>query len=133
LGYVCLTFFGGYSIFTFPLLYLSIDEDEIVHGTRRDGMFQGLQALFNKPAVSIGPIIATIILVSYGYVQGSESQSESALFGIILLFLIYPALIIGISLIFIYFYPLHGETLLEMEEKLEAIHKQKREKFQNNI
>ena len=133
LGYACLTFFGGYSIFTFPLLYLSIDEDEIVHGTRRDGMFQGLQALFNKPAVSIGPIIATIILVSYGYVQGSESQSESALFGIILLFLIYPALIIGISLIFIYFYPLHGETLLEMEEKLEAIHKQKREKLQNNF
>ncbi|TFG14736.1 MAG: hypothetical protein EU535_02795 [Promethearchaeota archaeon] len=133
LGYACLAFFGGYSIFTFPLLYLSIDEDEIIHGTRRDGMFQGLQALFNKPAVSIGPIIATIILISFGYIQGSETQSESALFGITLLFLVYPAIVIGISLIFIYYYPLDGEALLQMEEKLEAIHKMKREKVQNNI
>jgi GPH family glycoside/pentoside/hexuronide:cation symporter len=133
LGYVCLTFLGGSTIFTFPLLYLSIDEDEIINGTRRDGIFQGLQALFNKPAVSIGPIIATIILVSFGYVQGSETQSESALFGITLLFLIYPAIVIGISLIFIYFYPLDGEALLEMEEKLEVIHKKKREMVHKNI
>ena len=133
LGYACLAFFGGYSIFMFPLLYLSIDEDEVIHGTRRDGMFQGLQALFNKPAVSIGPIIATIILVSFGYIQGSETQSESALYGITLLFLVYPSIVIGISLIFIYYYPLHGKVLLQMEEKLEAIHKMKREKVQNNI
>ncbi len=127
LGYACLVFFGGYSIFTFPLLYLSIDEDEVIHGTRRDGMFQGLQALFNKPATSIGPIIATIILISYGYVQGSENQPDSALFGITLLFLIFPAVVIGLSLIFIYFYPLHGELLTEMQGKLEEIHKKKRD------
>jgi GPH family glycoside/pentoside/hexuronide:cation symporter len=129
LGYVMLAIFGGYSIFTFPMLYLSIDEDEVVHGTRRDGMFQGLQALFNKPAVSIGPIIATILLVSFGFVQGSQTQPESALFGITLLFLIYPVIIIGISLIFIYFYPLHGEILNNMEQKLNDIHRIKREKL----
>ena len=132
LGYACLVFFGGYSIFTFPLLYLSIDEDEVIHGTRRDGMFQGLQALFNKPAVSIGPIIATIILISFGYIQGSETQPEAALFGITLLFLIYPVVVIGISLIFMYFYPLHGEALTEMQGKLEEIHKKKRDLLQNN-
>ncbi|MFX1337195.1 MAG: MFS transporter [Promethearchaeota archaeon] len=132
LGYACLVFFGGYSIFTFPLLYLSIDEDEVIHGTRRDGMFQGLQALFNKPAVSIGPIIATIMLISFGYVQGSETQPDSALFGITLLFLIFPAVVIGISLIFIYFYPLYGQTLIEMKDKLEQIHKKKRGLLQNN-
>jgi GPH family glycoside/pentoside/hexuronide:cation symporter len=133
LGYGCLAFFSGYSIFTFPLLYLSIDEDEVIHGTRRDGMFQGLQALFNKPAVSIGPIIATIILISFGYVQGSETQPDSALFGITLLFLVYPVVIIAIYLVFIYFYPLHGETLKEMQEKLEIIHKRKREIAQKSL
>lgn len=132
LGYACLAFFSGYSIFTFPLLYLSIDEDEVIHGTRRDGMFQGLQALFNKPAVSIGPIIATVMLISFGYIQGSETQPDSALFGITLLFLIYPAVMIGISLIFIFFYPLHSETLTEMQGKLEEIHKKKRDLLQNN-
>jgi len=127
LGLACLYFFSGYTIFSFPLLYLSIDEDEVNHGTRRDGMFQGLQALFGKPAVSIGPIIATIILVSYGYVQGSETQAESALLGITILFLVYPAIVIAIALVFIYFYPLHGETLEKMQSKLEVIHKKKAE------
>jgi GPH family glycoside/pentoside/hexuronide:cation symporter len=96
-------------------------------------MFQGLQALFNKPAVSIGPIIATIILISFGYVQGSETQPDSALFGITLLFLVYPVVIIAIYLVFIYFYPLHGETLKEMQEKLEIIHKRKREIAQKSL
>jgi Na+/melibiose symporter-like transporter len=131
LGYIFITFFGGYSIFTFPLLYLSIDEDEVKNGTRREGIFQGLQALFNKPAVSIGPIIATILLVSFGFVQGSQTQPDSALFGITLLFLIYPSIMIGLSLIFIYFYPLDGETLNIMEQKLSEIHKIKREKLES--
>ncbi|MHA1257279.1 MAG: MFS transporter [Promethearchaeota archaeon] len=130
LGLVCLYFFSGYTIFSFPLLYLSIDEDEVNHGTRRDGMFQGLQALFGKPAVSIGPIIATIILVSYGYVQGSETQSASALFGITLLFLVYPVIAIALSLVFIYYHPLHGEKLEEMTNRLEEIHRIKIEKIQ---
>jgi Na+/melibiose symporter-like transporter len=130
LGLVCLYFFSGYTIFGFPLLYLSIDEDEVNHGTRRDGMFQGLQALFGKPAVSIGPIIATIILVSYGYVQGSETQSASALFGITLLFLVYPVIAIALSLVFIYYHPLHGEKLEEMKNRLEEIHRIKIEKIQ---
>ena len=90
-------------------------------------MFQGLQALFNKPAVSIGPIIATIILVSYGFIQGSETQPESALLGITILALVYPAIVIAIALVFIYFYPLHGEKLEEMISKLQVIHKKKAE------
>ena len=130
LGLACLYSFSGYTIFGFPLLYLSIDEDEVNHGTRRDGMFQGLQALFGKPAVSIGPIIATIILVSYGYVQGSETQSASALFGITLLFLVYPVIAIALSLVFIYYHPLHGEKLEEMTNRLEEIHIIKIKKIQ---
>ncbi|TFG08806.1 MAG: hypothetical protein EU539_01260 [Promethearchaeota archaeon] len=133
MGYICICFFGGYSIFTFPLLYLSIDEDEVKHGTRRDGMFQGLQALFNKPAVSIGPIIATIILVTFGYIQGSKTQSESALFGIRLLFLIYPMIMTSFSLIFMYFYPLHGERLEKMKMKLDEIHKEKLSRVKKTI
>ena len=130
LGYFFICFFGGYAVFEFPLLYLSIDEDEVIHGTRRDGMFQGLQALFNKPALSIGPIIATMILVSFGYIQGSTIQPQSALLGITILFLVYPTVVIAMSLIFIYLYPLHGEKLEEMESKLNEIHKRKRETLQ---
>jgi GPH family glycoside/pentoside/hexuronide:cation symporter len=104
-----------------------MDEDEVNQGSRRDGMFQGLQALFNKPAVSIGPIVATLILVSFGYVQGSDTQPESALLGITILALVFPAVVIAIALVFIYFYPLHGAKLEEMISKLQVIHKKKAE------
>ncbi|MHA1229564.1 MAG: MFS transporter [Candidatus Helarchaeota archaeon] len=131
IGFALLTFFGGYGVFTYPLMTLSMDEDEVINKTRREGMFLGINALFTKPADSLGPIVATIILESFGYVtgEGFPPQPASALLGIKILFLIVPAIVTGISLIFIYFYPLHGEKLKKMEEQLEKIHKQKRERL----
>jgi len=130
LGLAWLMFFSGYTIFIFPLLHLSIDEDEVIHKIRREGMFFGIQALFNKPAVSIGPIIATVLLISYGYIQGSEVQPESTLFGIMLLLFIYPIIMTALSLFFIYLYPLHGTKLKDMKDKLEEIHKMKLKNYQ---
>jgi len=130
-GFVLWTFFGGYGIFAQgPLMYLSVDDDEIKHGIRREGMFLGINALFTKPAMSLGPIIATLILVSFGYIQGADTQSASTLIGIKIIFLLVPAIATAIGLIFMYFYPLHGERLREMMEKLEEIHKEKQEKIQ---
>ncbi len=130
-GFIWMTFFGGYGVYTTGgLMYLSVDEDELKHGNRREGMFLGINALFTKPAGSLGPIFATLILVYFGYIQGSKSQPDSALLGIKILFLIVPAIFIAISLIFMYFYPLHGDYLEDMRAKLEELHKTKREKIQ---
>ena len=116
------TLFSGYGVFTTPLLYLSMDEDEVKNDTRREGMFLGMTAFFTKPANSIGPIIATFVLGAFGYVTGSDIQPDSAIFGIKLLFFAIPALAIAIGLVFMWFYPLHGEKLQEMKRKLEEIH-----------
>ena len=132
IGFMWTTFFGGYGVFTTGgLMPQSIDEDELKNGIRREGMFLGTNALITKPANSIGPIIATIILVSFGYVQGSDVQSESALLGIKILFLVVPAIATLISLVFIYFYPLHGEKLEELEKNLKLLHDQKKERLLN--
>ncbi len=128
-GLIISTFFGGYSVFIVPIMYLSADEDEINHETRREGMFLGMNALFTKPAASLGPIIATIILELYLYAPGSEIQSPTTLIGIDILFLLIPAIVTAISLIFMYFYPLHGEKLNDMREKLEVIHNAKKQKI----
>lgn len=137
LGFIWTTFFGGYGVYTTGgLMYLSVDEDEVVHSTRREGMFLGINALFTKPANSLGPIIATAILGIFGYIQGGAAniQPASAYIGIKLLFFLIPAVFVAISLIFIYFYPFHGEKLKEMQDKLEELHKQKLEKaLQNNV
>ncbi|NVM02810.1 MAG: MFS transporter [Candidatus Helarchaeota archaeon] len=139
LGFIWMTFFGGYGIFTVPMMALSMDEDEVNQGTRREGMFLGINALFTKPADSLGPIIATIMLETFGYLKSfllmpdSPFQFTKTLFGIKILFLIIPAIISLISFIFMYFYPLHSERLKELQTKLEELHQKKREQFASNL
>ena len=120
--------FGGYSVFTFPGLMAScMDEDEVKYGTRREGMFLGINALFTKPASSLGPIVATLLLLYFGYIQGSDTQPASALLGIKILMIIVPTIGITISLIFIYFFPLiRDDQLKEMQTKLGKLHREKR-------
>ncbi|MGY5874238.1 MAG: MFS transporter [Candidatus Thorarchaeota archaeon] len=128
-GLIATTFFGGYGIFHIPMQYLAIDEDEVLHGSRREGMFIGVMALLTKPATSLGPIIATLILTFSGYVQGGllTEQPESAFIGIKMMWLLFPAIIAGIGVLFVMFYPLYGERLKKMQEDLAKIHQEKRE------
>jgi len=131
IGFIWIMFFGGYSVYTTGgLMYLSVDEDELNTGTRREGIFLGVNALFTKPAGSLGPILATVVLVSFGYQQGSDVQPDSAFLGIKILLLIVPAIVTAISLIFIYYYPIHGEKLEEMKAKLEILHIEKRKRIE---
>jgi len=127
-GLIVTTFAGGYGIFHIPMQYLAIDEDEVINGSRREGMFIGVMALLTKPATSLGPIIATFILAVTGYIQGGglADQPELAFFGIKVMWLLLPAIVAVISVIFIYFYPLYGEKLVEMQKQLEVLHQQKR-------
>ncbi|MBA7707484.1 hypothetical protein ES703_116356 [subsurface metagenome] len=108
---------------------LPIDEDEVKYGSRREGMFYGINALFTKPTESIGPIIVTIVLVLTGYVQNSPVQTDSAMFGIIFVFYFIVNIFVALSLIFVYFYPLEGEKLESLEEELNELHQKKREQL----
>jgi Na+/melibiose symporter-like transporter len=127
-GLIVTTFAGGYGIFHIPMQYLAIDEDEVLHGSRREGMFIGVMALLTKPASSFGPIIATFVLTTFGYVQGGALavQPETAFLGIKIMWLLIPAMVAAISLIFIYYYPLYGHKLKDMQEELEKLHEEKR-------
>ena len=126
------TFLNGYNIFKSPLLYLSIDEDELKFGSRREGMFMGINALFHKPALSIGPIVATFALGVFGYIQGGEAsvQPVSAFLGIKILMFLIPVFVSLVGLTFIYFYPIHGEKLVKMREQLQILHAEKRERIE---
>jgi GPH family glycoside/pentoside/hexuronide:cation symporter len=128
IGLAVRTFLGGYSVFNTPILYLSIDEDELRNGSRREGMFIGMDALIHKPSQSIAPIVATFILGVFGYIQDAPVgvQPDTALFGIKILMFLIPAIATAIGLIFMYFYPIHGEKLEGMREKLQVLHTEKR-------
>jgi GPH family glycoside/pentoside/hexuronide:cation symporter len=123
------TFLGGYGIFNTTLMYLSIDEDELKNGSRREGMFLGVNALIHKPAQSIGPIIATLILNTFGFIQGSDTQPPSAIPGILILMFLIPAIVSLIGLVFMYFYTYNKEKVEEMNVRLELLHQEKKNRL----
>nr|MDO8109236.1 MFS transporter [Candidatus Sigynarchaeota archaeon] len=125
--------FSGCGVFSTPLMYLSMDEDEIKHDTRREGMFLGINALFTKPANSIGPIVATLVLGAFGYIQDSPTQPDSVFFGIKILFFAIPAVFTAASLFFMWIYPLHGELLQTMKKQLEQKHRDRQAKASTGI
>jgi len=136
IGFVLYTFFGGYSVFSTTLQTLSMDEDELKTGSRRETSFLGVNALITKPGDSLGPIIATWILKWTNYVNQTPenpnpTQPESALNGIRALFLLIPLIFIIIGAIFMYFYPIHGDYMKQMRMDLEKLHEEKRIKQKN--
>jgi len=130
IGLAVKTFLNGYIVFNTPILYLSIDEDELKNGSRREGMFFGIDALIHKPSQSIAPIVATLILGIFGYIQNSDIQPDSALLGIKILMFLIPAIVSSIGLIFMYIYPLHGEKLNDLRKQLQILHTEKRERIE---
>lgn len=128
IGYIIISFIGGImGGFGHTLMTLSMDEDELRTGVRRENTFLGVNALFTKPGDSIGPIIATMILGITNYVRDSPAilQPASAIIGIKTIFLLIPTLFTIISLIFMYFYPIHGEYKTKIYDEIEKLHQTK--------
>jgi GPH family glycoside/pentoside/hexuronide:cation symporter len=65
-----------------PMLAAIVDDDEQRTGTRKAGLFTGLNALLTIPIGGLHTVIFTSILSAYTFVSGSEVQSELALQGI---------------------------------------------------
>jgi len=119
---------GGYSVFINPYLLLITDEDEMKYNARREGMYLGTNAIFNKIAEAIGPIIAVTVLLYFGYKQNAPEgfkQSESAIIGIKFLLFIVPAAMDLLGMVSLKFYPLKGEKLRELKEKIKILHQEK--------
>ena len=120
---------GGFMLFDYPIMMLVTDEDEVLNGERREGLILGTNAFFNKIAESIGPIIGTSVLLLFGFIRDQPTQDSIALIGVKFLLLIVPSIINLLGLISIYFFPLHGTRLNEMQNKLEEIHREKTKIF----
>ncbi|MHA1453957.1 MAG: MFS transporter, partial [Promethearchaeota archaeon] len=123
--------FGGYSVFVNPYLLLVADEDEMRFKTRREGMFLGTNAIFNKIAESVGPILAVAVLTYFGYLQNVENYipRDTTLLGIKILLFIVPSIMTILGMIALYFYPIQGDYLKKLKKYIESSHKEKKEKY----
>jgi GPH family glycoside/pentoside/hexuronide:cation symporter len=133
-------FFGGFGI-SGPLVLTNVlfaqvsDEDEIESGVRREASFFGINALITKPAQSIALAIGAVLLQLSGFLTpgpGGEiilDQPESAIFVIKIIIGFIPGAAMLVGALILYWYPLKGQYLKDVQTKVLEMHTEKKSKL----
>jgi len=95
------------------------DEDSIKTHTRREGMFYGVNALIIRMSVAISAGTISLVQTVTGYKPAADPtlMAPAAIVGFRLLISVVPAILIGLGLIFVFLYPLHGARLADVKRK----------------
>lgn len=98
-------------IMPFPVISEIIDNDaEQHHGYRREGIFFGMNGGITKLAFSAQGILFAIVTAATGFAEGSDVQTESAIWGIRFLIGITPIIAALIVAFCMWRYPLGRES-----------------------
>jgi len=95
------------------------DEDYLKTHTRREGMYYGVNALIIRMSVAISAGTISLVQTITGYrpVQDPALMAPTAVIGFRFLVSVVPAALIGLGLIFVFLYPLHGGRLVHVKEQ----------------
>ena len=96
-----------------------IDEDEVVTGQRREGMYFGMSGLIITLAYAISSVVFGWVATSYGYDPALAVQPESVRIGFRVFMTIPPFAGSLLALAALWFYPLHGKRLEEIKTALQ--------------
>jgi GPH family glycoside/pentoside/hexuronide:cation symporter len=107
-----------------------IDEDEIRHGTRRSGIYYAVLNFFIRLSMIINFILIGIVFSTTNWQDYNPNPGVDTILGLQILMGVFPAIMLVISWIGLYFYPIKGEKLAENRRNLEELHKQKQGKLQ---
>jgi GPH family glycoside/pentoside/hexuronide:cation symporter len=116
------------SLFIIDLVVADIvDEDELSTGMRREAGYYGVNAFVLR-------FSNVLVILAIGLVfSGTEWESEyvanpgiNVVIGLKVLMFVLPAIALIIAALAIYKYPLHGQKLREMKERLNVLHEEKR-------
>jgi GPH family glycoside/pentoside/hexuronide:cation symporter len=98
-------------IMPFPVLSEIIDEDsKQEHGFRREGLFFGMNGGIIKLAFSAQGLLFALVTAVTGFAEGSDVQTQSAIWGIRFLIGVTPAIAALIVAWCMWNYPLGRET-----------------------
>ncbi|MGE5643770.1 MAG: MFS transporter [Byssovorax cruenta] len=98
-------------IMPFPVISEIIDEDaKQEHGFRREGLFFGMNGGIIKLAFSAQGLLFALVTAITGFTEGSDVQSQSAIWGIRFLIGVTPAIAALIIAWCMWNYPLGRET-----------------------
>ncbi|MHA1233789.1 MAG: MFS transporter, partial [Promethearchaeota archaeon] len=104
-----------------------VDEDEVATGMRREAGYYGVNAFFLRFSnvlviLAVGTVLSTVGWATFE----PTSVTPEVLFGLRSLMFIFPAIALVISILAMTQYPLHGENLKNIQEKVKEIHEQKK-------
>lgn len=109
------------------------DEDELRSGARREGSFFGVNALITKPAQSVAIWITPFILERTDFVTRASNLGEiflnqpaQAIMGIKIFSGVIPGIACLLGAMILIWYPLRGERLEEIKEKVLVLHAKKK-------
>ncbi|MCU0484649.1 MAG: MFS transporter [Anaerolineales bacterium] len=123
-------FAGG--MYLIPLMNGDVvDMDEHRTGMRREGMYAGINSFITKPAISLAQWAMSTLMLAYGYDQTlpAGEQSASAETGILMGWVLWPGILLFISFLSLYLYPLAGKEWNQIKEKLAERHQEAEKKF----
>jgi GPH family glycoside/pentoside/hexuronide:cation symporter len=103
-----------------------IDEDEIKQGTRRSGIYYAVLNLLIKSSAIINFVVIGIVFSSTDWQTYTPNPGVDTIFALRFLMGVFPVILLIISFIGLYFYPIHGERLIENRKKLAELHQEKR-------
>lgn len=129
---------SGPQVLTNVLFAQVADEDEINSGVRREAMFFGVNALITKPAQSLATGIVAWILAWANFVSRDENggvikldQDPNVFVGIRIFIGLIPGIALLIGALILLLYPLKGDYLKSVHEKVMVMHVDKKAQLDN--
>jgi GPH family glycoside/pentoside/hexuronide:cation symporter len=123
--------FGAANVIPWAMLADVVDVDELNTGRRREGLYSGYMVFLRKLATALAIFVVTRVLASVGFQEGTTGglmtieQPERALVTLRLLVGVVPALLLVLSVVFAWRYPLsrtaHQQILARLAQKRNAI------------
>lgn len=117
---------GGALYFYDQCIAEIIDEDEIAHGTRRSGIYYAVLNFFIRFSAVINFLLIGVVFTTTNWYEYDPNPAVNTIFGLQILMGIYPAIVLVLSLVGLYFYPIKGQRLAENRRKLTELHEKKR-------
>ncbi|MHA2326167.1 MAG: MFS transporter, partial [Promethearchaeota archaeon] len=102
-----------------------IDEDETICGVRRSGIYYAVLNFFIRLSMIINFVIIGLVFTSTDWMNYDPNPGVDVILGLRILMGIYPAIVLGLSLIGMYFYPIKGKRLADNRAKLRDLHEKK--------
>ena len=119
-----------------------MDKDELDNGSRREGVYAGINSLITKPAASVANAVFPVMIAAFGFnkdlkdaegVTDWANQPQSSKDWLFFCWMLITAILLLLSFLAMWFYPLHGKKWDEQKAKLAEEHKQKEFEYEQEM